>query len=72
MEKAFEAGYDPALEVARHGEDDAEEHLRRDEQDYVDRIIAGEDKGHYFLFLGPKVNAVGCCVTERCWLTMLK
>lgn len=69
MEKAFEAGYDPALEIASHGKgrktqsggpgtegDDVEEHLPRNEQDRVDRIISGQEKGHYFLLLGPKVT----------------
>lgn len=64
MEKAFDPGYDPALEVASHAkstghslldEDDDGEHLRRQEQDLVDRIISGQTKGHYYMFLGPKV-----------------
>jgi hypothetical protein len=31
------------------------EHLRRKEQDAVDRIIHGHECGHYFMILGPKV-----------------
>lgn len=29
--------------------------MRRKEQDLVDRIINGEESGHYFVLLGPKV-----------------
>ncbi|KAH8115312.1 hypothetical protein DFH11DRAFT_1588582 [Phellopilus nigrolimitatus] len=65
MEKAFDAGYDPALELAskakeRYAHYESEnqeheiEHLRRKEQDLVDRIISGKEKGHYWLFLGSK------------------
>ena len=71
IELAFEAGYDPALELARFhtGEmaasEDSEfeghvpwtEHLRRKEQDVMDRIIQGEEPGRYFMLLGPKVSA---------------
>jgi hypothetical protein len=75
MEKAFAAGYDPALELAkfhipRGSNSDGEtiygdfddhdqpwtEHLRRKEQNAVDQIIHGEEYGHYFLLLGPKVS----------------
>ncbi|KAJ2922672.1 hypothetical protein H1R20_g14415, partial [Candolleomyces eurysporus] len=72
IELAFEAGYDPALELVRFStstmvasEDSDEfeedeplstwtEHLRRKEQDVIDRIIEGEEPGYYFMFLGPK------------------
>lgn len=30
------------------------EHLRRKEQDLVDRIIHGKEAGHYFVLMGPK------------------
>ncbi|KAH9942198.1 uncharacterized protein BXZ73DRAFT_97617 [Epithele typhae] len=30
------------------------EHLRREEQDLIDRIIHGKEVGHYFVLLGPK------------------
>lgn len=42
------------------------QHLRRSEQDLIDRIIKGQEVGHYFILLGPKVRivsalrAVGC------------
>ena len=60
IEKAFEPGYDPALEIASHANASSvpgvdEEHLRRKEQDLVDRIISGQEKGHYYLLLGQKV-----------------
>ena len=71
MEKAFAAGYDPSLELAKsHFPDRSEsnvdgddydlrwtEHLRRKEQDTVDHIIHGKEFGHYFMLLGPKVSA---------------
>lgn len=70
IEGAFAAGYDPALELATHmaqtkptGEDldyDLDgpwtEHLRRKEQDMIDRIVHGGEHGHYFILLGPKVK----------------
>lgn len=31
------------------------EHLRRREQDMIDRIVRGAEGGHYFMLLGPKV-----------------
>ena len=60
-------GYDPALELAKHAhggkgiEDGGSEevdmaHMRREEQEQVDRIIKGEEAGHYFLLMGPKVR----------------
>ena len=67
MEQAFAAGYDPALEVAKRAKSrlDHEEssdivdhelaHLRRKEQDLIDRIVSGEETGHYWMLLGPKV-----------------
>ncbi|OCH86078.1 hypothetical protein OBBRIDRAFT_761900 [Obba rivulosa] len=69
IEVAFAAGYDPALELAAHGkkrqaqvpedfnwgaETPWTEHLRRDEQDLVDRIVHGKEVGRYFILLGPK------------------
>ncbi|KAI5121443.1 hypothetical protein M0805_009552, partial [Coniferiporia weirii] len=62
MEKAFDAGYDPALDVATHSkngdalddQDHETKHLRRREQDLVDRIISGQEKGHYWMLLGSK------------------
>ena len=31
-------------------------HLRRREQDWIDRIVQGHEPGHYFILLGPKVG----------------
>lgn len=65
MEKAFSAGYDPALELASnkkqvvHPSDEIDEqslYIRRREQDLVDRIISGKETGHYWMFLGSKVS----------------
>ena len=79
IEKAFAAGYDPALELAKVaakkpktdlpfaiGDDELDwdadgpwtEHLRRHEQDLIDRIIQGREVGHYFVLLGPKVRCI--------------
>ena len=33
-------------------------HLRRKEQPLVDRIIQGDEPGHYFLLTGPKVRSL--------------
>ena len=73
----FAAGYDPALELAKHsqrkpalpqaaGDEELEwdldepwtQHLRRTEQNLIDRIVKGEELGHYFVLLGPKVRTV--------------
>lgn len=32
------------------------EHLRRNDQDQMDHIVNGQELGHYFLLLGPKVR----------------
>ncbi|KAF5348711.1 hypothetical protein D9758_006775 [Tetrapyrgos nigripes] len=79
VELAFEPGWDPALEIAsnsykrRDHEDKATEfdveppwtqHLRRQEQDYIDRIVHGEEPGHYFVLLGPKGSGKGTMVYE--------
>jgi len=31
------------------------ENLRRKEQDAIDHIVHGDESGHYFMLLGPKV-----------------
>ncbi|KAI0941691.1 hypothetical protein AcW1_003509 [Taiwanofungus camphoratus] len=69
IELAFAKGYDPALELAAHGKKRQDnttgkedwgmddwwmQHLRRKEQDLVDRIICGAEHGRYFMLLGPK------------------
>lgn len=69
MEKAFAAGYDPALDVSKdtrskrrflkktQSEEDEEktpEHIVRDERALVDRIVGGMEAGRYYLISGPK------------------
>ncbi|KIJ15513.1 hypothetical protein PAXINDRAFT_168994 [Paxillus involutus ATCC 200175] len=69
IEQAFSAGYDPALELAKNGEElksfskglDGEVddtpwtgHLRRQEQDTIDGIIKGQTRGYYYFLIGPK------------------
>ncbi|KAL2827081.1 hypothetical protein BDW59DRAFT_171607 [Aspergillus cavernicola] len=58
MENAFEPG-DPALEVAgmetgKHQYHHDEHWFIRDEQPTIDKIIAGDIPGHYFLLIGEK------------------
>lgn len=39
------------------GEDEPwTQHLRRKEQDLIDSIVHGNEPGHYFMLLGPKVG----------------
>ena len=62
MQKAFEPG-DPMLELARQStertpttvlvEDDGS-WIRRSEQEKIDRILNGTDRGHYHLLIGEK------------------
>jgi hypothetical protein len=67
MENAFKPG-DPVLDLAAKGkqvsieppaaegeEDDSHEHwIPREEQLKLDQIIAGKDRGHYYLLIGEK------------------
>ncbi|CAG9991517.1 unnamed protein product [Clonostachys byssicola] len=60
MTRAFEPG-DPVLELAAIGKDvphkkggEADYWVLRPEQDRVNRIVSGEEKGHYFLLVGEK------------------
>ncbi|KAL0570951.1 hypothetical protein V5O48_011008 [Marasmius crinis-equi] len=76
IELAFAPGYDPALEVAKdhlkkkaHEIDEDEEipwtqHFRRTEQDNIDRVIQGEDAGHYYVLLGPKGSGKGTMIFD--------
>ena len=55
-----------------------EERIRRDEQDMIDKIIKGQEKGHYYLLLGPKgagktsmmIQAVSQACSSIIWLKM--
>ena len=60
MANAFEPG-DPVLELAAIGKNipfskatPAAHWIQRPEQDDVDSIVAGEEYGHYYLFIGEK------------------
>ena len=35
--------------------------LRRKEQDVIDHIVHGQEPGHYFMLLGPKVSTIELC-----------
>ncbi|EMD35604.1 hypothetical protein CERSUDRAFT_53542 [Gelatoporia subvermispora B] len=70
IERAFAPGYDAAFDRAHYARkddvrrlsqafsDSAEfpwtKHMRRKEQEYIDRIIQGKEPGLYFMLLGPK------------------
>lgn len=73
MEQAFAGGYDPALELAKRSKvpaaaaddihkgvdiSDWDQHIRRDEQDLIDRIVNGTETGHYYVFIGCKVDCI--------------
>ncbi|KAK1234254.1 hypothetical protein PQX77_002561 [Marasmius sp. AFHP31] len=76
IEQAFAPGYDPALEVAKnhlknppHTEVEDEEipwtqHFRRVEQDTIDRVVKGEEPGHYYVLLGPKGSGKGTMIFD--------
>ncbi|KAJ3784891.1 hypothetical protein GGU10DRAFT_387938 [Lentinula aff. detonsa] len=68
IELAFEPGYDPALEVAEHyhtrADASSEKHMKRREQDQIDRIIHGEEVGHYYVLLGPKGAGKGTMIFD--------
>ncbi|KAG8933445.1 hypothetical protein FRC02_011823 [Tulasnella sp. 418] len=71
IEKAFAAGYDPALHLAdqvnnrkrtTYGEDGSkvlvetwDPHLKRKEQELIDALINGTEQGYYYLIMGSKV-----------------
>lgn len=69
IEKAFSPGYDPALELAKQrytetGEEPSVEHLRRTEQDHIDRIIHGLERGRYYILIGCKGSGKGTMVID--------
>lgn len=71
IEEAFARGYDPALELAKqhtghkigsgdsygHGiAEDIPASVQRKEQSSIDSIMWGNEPGHYYMLLGPKVR----------------
>jgi hypothetical protein len=46
---------DEAVDPLLAEDGDWSELMRRNEQDMIDRIIHGEESGHYFMLIGPKV-----------------
>lgn len=78
MELAFARGYDPALELASaakrrnasHQSDASPsepvwpEHVRRREQDLIDRVIRGAEAGQYYMLLGPKGTGKGTMILD--------
>ncbi|GAA5922852.1 ATP-binding protein [Sporobolomyces koalae] len=69
MERAFTAGFDPALELALAAKFEADGsikkgRIRRKEQDYIDKVMNGEVTGEYLLLLGPKGTGKTSMVLE--------
>ncbi|EDR08874.1 uncharacterized protein LACBIDRAFT_249442 [Laccaria bicolor S238N-H82] len=67
IERAFAPGYDPALELAKAHTTKKHpgEHDKHDlEQDLIDRIVHGEEAGHYFMLLGPKGSGKGTMIFD--------
>ncbi|UZJ51834.1 hypothetical protein CBS101457_001154 [Exobasidium rhododendri] len=56
MEAAFDGGYDPVLALVENGKEMAYVHVHppRPEEDLIDSIISGNERGRYFLILGSK------------------
>ncbi|KOS17724.1 hypothetical protein ESCO_002754 [Escovopsis weberi] len=71
MQHAFEPG-DPVLDLAAMGKDvphshhlDPDEHwVQRPEQKHVNRIIAGDEMGHYYLLIGEKGSGKSSMLLE--------
>ncbi|KAF7428731.1 hypothetical protein PC9H_007961 [Pleurotus ostreatus] len=70
IELAFAPGYDPALELANASKKGHTQHTHgmsdwlRKEQDLIDRMIKGEEAGHYFILLGPKGSGKGTMIFD--------
>lgn len=76
MEKAFEAGYDPALDLSnasherrrhRHAgeEEDCDDgHIVRSEQAQIDAILSGKAVGSYYLLMGSKGTGKGTMILD--------
>ena len=54
MYRAFAAGYDPVLELAKASSESDGGRIKRVEQDFIDSVIDGKVVGEYLLLLGPK------------------
>ncbi|ODO06441.1 hypothetical protein L198_01673 [Cryptococcus wingfieldii CBS 7118] len=61
--RAFEPGYDPALELSKLNGPNSS-HVKRREQPLIDRIVRGEEKGGYYLIIGPKGSGKGTMVLD--------
>ncbi|WWC70154.1 uncharacterized protein I206_104101 [Kwoniella pini CBS 10737] len=63
MGRAFEPGYDPALELSTLHAPNSQ-HIFRREQPLIDRIVAGEEKGGYYLVIGSKGTGKGTMILD--------
>ncbi|WVQ86539.1 hypothetical protein IAS59_000252 [Cryptococcus gattii] len=61
--RAFEPGYDPALELSKINGPNAS-HVRRMEQPLIDSIVRGEEKSGYYLVIGPKGTGKGTMILD--------
>ncbi|WWC89167.1 uncharacterized protein L201_004085 [Kwoniella dendrophila CBS 6074] len=61
--RAFEPGYDPALELSTlHAPNSS--HIHRREQPLIDRIVSGVEKGGYYLIIGSKGTGKGTMILD--------
>ncbi|OCF32981.1 hypothetical protein I317_04303 [Kwoniella heveanensis CBS 569] len=61
--RAFEPGYDPALELSTLNAPNGA-HINRREQPLIDRIVKGEEKGGYYLVIGSKGTGKGTMILD--------
>ncbi|WWD17146.1 hypothetical protein CI109_101583 [Kwoniella shandongensis] len=63
MGRAFEPGYDPALELSTLNGPNAT-HIKRREQPLIDRIVRGDERGGYYLIIGSKGTGKGTMIID--------
>lgn len=51
-------------------ENELDTQVRRAEQDFIDRIVKGEERGHYYLLLGPKGSGKSSMLIQSVGLYM--
>ncbi|KAK8864544.1 hypothetical protein IAR55_001794 [Kwoniella newhampshirensis] len=61
--RAFEPGYDPALELSTLNGPNAT-HIKRREQPLIDRIVRGDERGGYYLIIGSKGTGKGTMIID--------
>ncbi|WVR09790.1 hypothetical protein IAU60_006866 [Kwoniella sp. DSM 27419] len=61
--RAFEPGYDPALELSTLNAPNGA-HINRREQPIIDGIVRGDEKGGYYLVIGSKGTGKGTMILD--------